>query len=87
MDILSYDDLKYSGGSRGGARVTRPPPPPPPLNFETKLRPQGQKKYFCRPPLTPPPPPLSQGLDPAQALNYTSSTMLSYGTVVQGGLN
>ena len=25
MDILSYDDSNYSGGSRGGYRVIRPP--------------------------------------------------------------
>ena len=56
MDILSYDDLKYSGESRGGARVTRPPPPPP-LNFETKLRPKGRKSIFADR-LLPPPPPL-----------------------------
>ena len=66
MDILSYDNSNYSGGSRGG-------PPPPPLFLDaTEASP-------------PPPPPLCQGLDPA--LNYTSSTALSYCTVVQGGLN
>ena len=53
-----------------------PPPPPPPLFLD-----QAETKELDERP----PPSLSQGLNPA--LNYTSSTMLSYGTVVQGGLN
>ena len=80
MDILSYDDSNYSGGSRGGYRVIRPPLLPPKIEapraekvfLETVLRP-------LPPPPNPPPPPLSEGLDPA--LNYTSSTTLSFGTV------
>ena len=88
MDILSYDDSNYSGGSRGGYRVIRPPLLPPKIEapraekvfLETVLRP-----LPAPPPTPPPPPPLSEGLVPA--LNYTSSTTLSYGTVVQVGLN
>ena len=64
-------------------------PHPPPSHifiFQTKLRPKGPKEIFLETlPPSPPPTSLCQGLD--RALNYTSSTMLSYGTVVQGGLN
>ena len=56
MDILSYDDSNYSGGSRGEYRVIRPPLLPPKIEapraekvfLETVLRPL---------PAFPPPPP------------------------------
>ena len=43
-------EFKISGGSRGGARGTRPPASP---YFYAKLRPEGPKKNFCE---TEPPP-------------------------------
>ena len=48
-----------SGGSRGGARGDGPPPP----YFQTKLRPEGPKKFLGRPGPLPPPLNLSQSLD------------------------
>ena len=67
--ILIGDMITISGGSRGGARGTRPP------YFWTKLRPEGldraphlSKGLVDRPP--PPPTPLFQGLDPALSIMY-----------------
>ena len=64
MDILSYDDSNYSGGSKEGAREV-----PPPLFLDH----------------TETSPPLSKGLDDPSPPAFIST--LSYGTVVQGGLN
>ena len=49
-------EVNNSGGSRGGARGAQSP-----SFFGVKLRPEGPKKIFSRPPH--PPPPLSQALD------------------------
>ena len=69
----SMDDSNYSDGSSRGARV--PPPPLPTFLFlDQTLGPKVPKKFFLDTPT-----PLRQGLD--WALNYTSSTTLSYGTV------
>ena len=47
-----------SGGSRGWVRG-----PVPPSYFLTKMRPEGPKKFFWRPPPPLPSPPSSEGLD------------------------
>ena len=50
MDILSYDDSDYSGGSRGGYRVIRPPLLPP------KIEAPRAEKVFLETVRRPPPP-------------------------------
>ena len=65
--ILIGDMITISGGSRGGARGTRPP------YFWTKLRPEGpDRASHLSKGLDdhPPPTPLFQGLDPALSIMY-----------------
>ena len=73
-------EFKTSGGSRRGARWTRPP-----AYFYTKLRPEGRKKIFLRPgppllsgsgwPDPPPLPPLYEGLVPPLKTTDYSETV------------
>ena len=81
MDILSYDDSIITVADPG--RGPGGPSSPPHSYFLDQTEAPRAEKVFSE--TAPPPGPLlSQGLD--RALNYTSSTMLSYGTVVQAGL-
>ena len=79
MDILSYDDSIITVADPGrGPGGPSSPPPPHSYFLDQTVAPRAEKVFSETGPL------LSQGLD--RALNYTSSTMLSYGTVVQAGL-
>ena len=64
--------------------VTDPGEGPP--HFSTKLRPEGSKKFFLRPPpplsqglddRPPPSPPLSEGLDPQLILEFATKGRLA----------
>ena len=55
--VIVGEPRRYSVADPGEGRPGTPPPPAPPY-FETKLRPEGPKKYFLETG-----PPLSEGLD------------------------